>query len=73
MKNTGIRIEGYQGTWYIMSEEVYEDRTLYMLESEQYGEDAEALIVDKDLNVILNNVWNGWSDLDDHIEEGGIL
>lgn len=65
----GIKIEGHRGTWYVINEmDVYndatkkEDKRLYLLEHEVYGEDAPHLIVDKDLNIILDDVWNGFDD-----------
>ena len=41
---------------------------LYLLESEQYGEDRSVLIVDKDKNLLLENVNNGFVDYREEIE-----
>lgn len=59
MKRTGIKIEGYKGTWYIIDESVADIGNIYLLESEQWGEDVASLIVDKDYNIILEDVCNG--------------
>lgn len=63
MKKEGIKIEGHKGTWYIINESYYKGRKVFLLESEQYGEDAAALIVDKNLRIIQEGVFNGFNDL----------
>lgn len=53
-----ISVEGHKGTWYVLSSEY----GCYLLEHEQYGEDADAIIVDVNLKVVLDGVKNGWED-----------
>lgn len=59
-----LKIEGHMGTWCVIDENIHRRKKIYLLESEQYGEEAPSIIVDKDLNVILEDVWNGFDDLD---------
>jgi len=61
----GIKIEGHRGTWYIIGTKEHNGRTLFLLESENYGDEAPALIVDSNYNVIMDEVWNGFSDLEE--------
>ena len=63
MKNEGIRINGYKGTWYKVDKTIYKGKTYYALESEIWGDEAPWLIVDAKGNVILDEVWNGFGDL----------
>jgi hypothetical protein len=67
MKKEGIRVEGHCGTWYVIAEEVYDGKTLYLLEHEQYGDEAACVIVDDEGNLVLDDVWNGFEDYEDCI------
>lgn len=65
MKRDGIKIEGYVGKWYVIDESKWNGEKVYLLEHETYGDEAACLIVNKDLSVVLDNVWNGFEDLED--------
>lgn len=67
-KKDGIKIEGHFGTWYIIGENHYDGGAAFLLEHEIYGDEVACLIVDKDGKVILGDVWNGFSDLYDLID-----
>lgn len=50
-KMGNIKIAGYRGTWYVVAKETIKDmngkqKTVYCLEHETYGEDANPLFVD---------------------------
>ena len=52
-----LKIEGYRGTWYVINKGriLYDDvyyKDVFMLESEQWGDMVEPLIVDAHGNVI---------------------
>lgn len=61
----GIKIPGYKGTWYVIDHSYYSGRPCFLLESEVWGDEAAGIIVDIYGNVILDDVYNGFSDLDD--------
>lgn len=71
MMKDGIVINNYYGTWYVVDEDIFhrptangtEDIPVYFLEHEEYGDEAAWLCVDDDLNVVLDEVWNGVGDL----------
>lgn len=65
MQNNNIRIKGHKGTWYVIGKTIYNMKEVFLLESEQYGDEAPSLIVDNELNVILDDVYNGFNDLYD--------
>ena len=68
MIKENIKIKGHIGRWYVIDEGYQQlngtQQYLYMLEHETYGDEAECLIIDKDLNLILDEVYNGWDDLE---------
>ena len=61
----GIVLGGYKGTWYIIDEAYIGGQELYLLESEQEGDELPCIIVDEDLHVIMDDAWNGFDDLDE--------
>ena len=67
MQTEKIKIEGNSGTWYVIGDMYDNDYgKVYLLEHETYGDEAPCLIVDEDLNVILEGVWNGFEDLEEY-------
>lgn len=65
MKKEKIKISGYVGTWYVIDEMFHYGKKVYLLESEICGDEAACLIVNENLEIILDDVWNGFSDLED--------
>ena len=57
-----IIIEGYSGTWYVIDTHTADGTTLFLLESEIYGDETSCLIVDENRNLIMDNVHNGFAD-----------
>ena len=64
MEKENIRIEGYIGTWHVIDETFWHSRKVYLLEQDTYGDMTASLIINKDKQVILDDVWNGFSDLE---------
>lgn len=62
MKN--IKIEGHRGTWYVVNYRVTATGVLYLLEHETYGDEAPSLIVNEMGKVLMEDVWDGFSDWD---------
>ena len=52
MKTESVRIDGLNGTWYMIDSYTGADGTYYLWESEQYGEDCNAVLTDEHLMVI---------------------
>lgn len=65
MQRENLVIKGHVGKWYVVEEGYHLGQKVYLVESEIYGNDAAHLIIDNNLNIILGDVWNGFSDLDD--------
>lgn len=64
MKKDGIKIKGYMGTWYVIDESYHKGRKLYLLEHEIYGDETAGLIIDNNTNVVLDDVWNGFDEIE---------
>ena len=64
MLKDNIKIKGHVGKWHVIDEKEYSGKMVYLLEHDM----AAGLIIDKDLNVILDDVWNGFLDLDESEE-----
>lgn len=66
-KSDKIIIPGHIGTWYVFDSKFYPefDGTLFLVESEQYGDEAAWLIIDEYGEIILDDVYDGWFDLDE--------
>ena len=60
-----IKIEGHVGRWHVIDWTYWKSRKVYLLEHDTYGDMSNSLIVDADGFVIHDDVWNGFSDLDD--------
>ena len=73
MKKNNIKLKGYYGTFYIISDTVMDIKgtlkRVYLLESEFWGDEAPCVITDGDYNIILEDVYNGFEDLRYAIEE----
>lgn len=66
-----LRIPGYRGRWYEIAHKKYKGRDLYLLEHEEYGDEAAHLLVEK-----VNGTWKILDDdsydqnIDELINEG---
>ena len=64
----GIEIQGWYGTWYSIDTQVTDHSLYLLLEHEEYGDETEHLIIDHTGNFILDDVYNGFEDLDYFLE-----
>ena len=72
-----IEVEGHLGTWYVIDEGVFiltpdTERGpqtitahLFLLEHEEYGDEAAGIIVDEKGSLVMEDVYNGFEDLED--------
>lgn len=68
-------LDGYEGTWYCVDKMFadgdgfyQEGNMFYLMESCNYGDEAACIILDGNRNVVLDDVWNGFPDLDEYFE-----
>lgn len=64
MKKEGITITGHKGTWYVIDEAYRKAKKCYLLEHETYGDEAASIIIDENYNILAEEVYNGFDDLD---------
>lgn len=60
-----IKVYGFRGFWHVIDEKEYFGEMLYLLEHNTYGDETEGLIIDKNGQLIKDDVWNGFDDLDE--------
>lgn len=72
MQREHIEVKGHIGTWYVLSEFRYKEKTYYILEHEFYGDEAPHVCVDSNNNLILEDIWNGKDDVYEYFESEGI-
>ena len=70
----GIVIDGYCGqnltdTWYVIDTKDYDGETLFLLESEQDGDEAPCLVVNSKKKVLCDEAWNGFLDYEEMTDE----
>lgn len=68
MDKDNIKIKGHVGKWHVIDKKKHRGKMVYLLEHDTYGDMAAGLIIDENLNVILDDVWNGFLDLDENEE-----
>lgn len=59
----------YEDTYYVIEKSNYNGQDLFLCESEVDGEDSPAVILDENANVILEDVYNGFSDYEERRED----
>ncbi|MFI3205620.1 MAG: SNF2-related protein [Clostridia bacterium] len=64
-KSDNIEVEGHIGTWYVIDKDVRNGKDYFLLEHEEYGDETAGLIVDENAKLVLDDVWNGFDDLDE--------
>jgi hypothetical protein len=64
-----ISVDGHTGTWYIIGKEQINNKVYFLLESEQYGDEAASVIVDDKGVLIVDDVNNSFDDLIDHLSD----
>lgn len=65
LQKDGIKLRGYVGEWHVIADAMLRGKMCYLLEHKTYSN----LIVDEDLNILIDDVWNGFSDLVDTFPE----
>ena len=58
----GIKFKGFKGTWHILAQTSILGINLVAWESDQWGEDIPGIITDDKDKILVDSVYNGWSD-----------
>lgn len=68
MKKNNIVVSEHEGTWYIIDSMVVNSTNYHLLEHEEYGDETASIIIDDNGTLVLDDVWNGFSDLRYHFK-----
>jgi hypothetical protein len=79
-KSTNIKVEGHRGKWYVVDAQTYtiqSDKspttlTLFLVEHQIHGDEAACLILMEDGTLFIDDVWNGWDELEEYWRLAGI-
>lgn len=63
-----ISVSGHKGTWYVIDTKEFDGEKLFLLEHEEYGDEAACVIVDGNRNLKLEEVYNGFDDYEEFLE-----
>lgn len=64
-----VTVHGHRGKWYVVDDGWFKKNGdgpihVFLMEHETYGDMAACVIVDEDANLIMEDVFNGFSDLE---------
>lgn len=59
---SGLQVYGHYGSWHTIASCKIGGQTYYLMEHDEYGDDTAAIIVDSRGKLILDEVWDGFSD-----------
>ena len=68
MDKNKIAVAGHKGYWHVIGTAEIEEVVYHLLEHNTWGEDAASLIIDDAGVLILEDVYNGFDDLREHLE-----
>jgi len=63
-KKQGIKIEGYTNTWSAIDTNYFLGKKVYLMENDTHGDMSQMLVIDDNNDLIIDNVFNGFSDLE---------
>ena len=66
-KSDHIQVPGLTGTWYVIDRNDGFGPDLFLLEDEEYGDEASHCIVDRWGNLVWSGCYNDWDDLEDAV------
>lgn len=66
--STGIVIDGHFDTWYTIDKTEVNGKSYFLMENEKYGDEAAAVIIDESGKPVMDDVYNGFEDLQEFLE-----
>ena len=72
-RTDNIKVRGYEGLWYVIDTYNGFGPNLFLLESEEDGDECAHLIVDSEANPVWDGCYNDWDDLDDAVSDGTVM
>lgn len=62
--STGVKVNGHIGKWHTIEAGYWHGKKVFLMEHDTFGDEAACIIIDKDGKLVLDDVWNGFDDLD---------
>ncbi|MDE5994959.1 MAG: hypothetical protein K2G60_05540, partial [Oscillospiraceae bacterium] len=72
-ESVGIEFDGYSGIYNVIDRAVVDERELFMLENDYYGDSLPYIVADKDGNVIDNNVWGDFEEYENTLVKRSLI
>ena len=66
--STNIEVNGHTGTWYVIDTTEITGTEYFLLEHEEHGDEAASVIINAKGELVLDDVWNGFNDLEEHLD-----
>lgn len=67
------KIEGYQNTWSAFAEKEYKGKMYFLLENDEYGDEAAYLFYDVAENTVIGETFIGFDELAECVDDKGII
>lgn len=68
-RKLNVIVPGHKGSWYEIDHKQILGKPYFLMEHEQEGQDVPNIIIDEDNNLIMDNIYNGFSDFTYALEE----
>ncbi len=69
LDSDNISVDGHIGTWYVVESQEFNGTEYFLLENKEYGDETAHLIVDNEKNIVLDEVFNGFGDLEEFLND----
>ncbi len=70
MTPTRLQLRGHVGTWYAIDETEVGGEKFFLLEHEEYGDEAACVAVNEQGKLVAEDLWNGFAeDFQDAVKE----
>ena len=65
---SNIEVDSHTGTWHTIEDTMIDNKQYFLLEHDEYGDEAASIIIDTNGKLIIDDVWNGFADLEEHFD-----
>lgn len=77
-QTSGLSIEGHEGTWHTIDQTELEGEQFFLMEHDEYGDEAACIVVNESGELVAEDLWNGFDDgfheaVREYFEDKGII
>ncbi len=66
--SANIEVKGHIGTWHVIDTTEINGTDYFLLEHEEHGDEAASIIINVKCELVLEDVWNGFGDLEEYFD-----